>query len=333
MRAALVLIAPVPPLTPQAMMEPALPKTFYLYCLEFPNGKKYIGLSDNPDRRFREHCRHAAANTGRNPVHAAIRKHGLPKLHKLCIGGQAYIAELEINAIGAFRTRNDEFGYNVSLGGNLSPSVAPEVAAKISAAQKSARNLAHLAKLSAANKGRKHPPRSPEARANQSASQRGKIRGPMTPERRAKISATKKGRPLGPMSLERRAELSAAHMGKAGTRNGMINSPDARAKVSAALKGRKHSPEHRANNSASKKGRPIWSIEARARMSITRTGRKLHPHSIETRAKISAAKMGHIHSPETRARMSAAHKGRKKSPEHLAAIAAAKAAKRQLRAE
>jgi len=306
-----------------------MPTPVYLYCLDFPNGKKYVGLTQRPARRFRDH--RGSAAKGNNPVQKAIRKYGMPPLRVLCAGTKEYIADLEIKAIAAFQTRNADFGYNVSLGGDLSPSLVPEVAAKISSAQRnSARNLAHLAKLSAANKGQKRPPLSPEHRAKLGAASRGRKCGPMSPEQRAKISSGQKGRKLGPMSPERRAKLSARHMGKPGTRNGMVNTPETRAKLSAALKGRKHTPEHRANNSAAKKGRPLWSPEQRAHMSITRTGRKLRPHSPETRAKISAAKKGHKQSLETRAKKSATMKGRPFSAQHIAAIKAAKDAKRKL---
>ena len=106
-------------------------------------------------------------------------------------------------------------------------------------------------------------------------------------------------------STELRAKRSAA------ARN---RSPEYRAKLSAAataaLTGRKHSPEHRANASAARKGRK---------------------HSPEHRAKIGAANRNP--SPETRAKRSAASRNR--SPETLARIGAAtaarEAAKRALR--
>jgi Spy/CpxP family protein refolding chaperone len=74
-----------------------------------------------------------------------------------------------------------------------------------------------------------------------------------------------------------------------------------RAKMSAAMKGRTFSAEHRAKISAAKQDM-----------------------SAEQRAKISAANQGRVLSAETRARMSAARKGRAFSEEHLAKIKAAK---------
>ena len=66
-------------------------------------------------------------------------------------------------------------------------------------------------------------------------------------------------------------------------------SPETRAKLSAAHKGRTDSPETRARKSAAQKG---------------------HEVSPEARAKIAAAQRGRTHSPETRARIAAALKGR-----------------------
>jgi group I intron endonuclease len=103
---------------------------------------------------------------------------------------------------------------------------------------------------------------------------------------------------------------------------GLIVSLETRAKIGAANKGRKLSPEHIAKMKGRKlspetrakmKGR-VLSAETRAKVSAAQTGRK---HSLETRAKRSAALKGKKHSAESKAKMSAATKGRKKSPEHV----------------
>lgn len=69
----------------------------------------------------------------------------------------------------------------------------------------------------------------------------------------------------------------------------------------------------------STKGQPR-SPETRAKISASKMGKR---HSDETRAKMSAGKKGKStgpKSPETRAKMSAAKKGVPKSPEHRAAM-------------
>jgi hypothetical protein len=103
-------------------------------------------------------------------------------------------------------------------------------------------------------------------------------------------------------------KVSAA---KRGCFNGPL-SPEHRAKLSAALMGNQcaagHtcSPETRAKISAAQMGHAV-SPETCAKLSAAHMG---HTLSLEHRAKIGAAQMGHAVSPETRAKMSAAQKGR-----------------------
>lgn len=85
-----------------------------------------------------------------------------------------------------------------------------------------------------------------------------------------------------------------------------------RARMSAAHKGEKKSPEACAKVSAWHMGRPPgnkgvpMSAEARAKMSTAHKGKKLPP---ETCAHMSAAALGHAKSLETRAKMSVAKTG------------------------
>ena len=89
----------------------------------------------------------------------------------------------------------------------------------------------------------------------------------------------------------------------------------------------KHLPETRAKISATRIGMLLSvSPETRAKISIGHTGRK---HSSETRAKISATLTGRKLSPETRVNMSIGKTGKKLSPEARAKISAAMTAKRQ----
>ena len=138
-------------------------------------------------------------------------------------------------------------------------------------------------------------------------------------------------------SPETRAKLSAASKGRKLSAEARAKvsaaasnpSPETRAKMSAALKGRKHSPEHRAKISAAVRNQ---SPETRAKRSAALKGRPLSP---EHRAKLSAAASKRKFSPETRAKLSAAGKGQIQSPEtrakKSAAMAAQWAAKRALR--
>jgi group I intron endonuclease len=82
---------------------------------------------------------------------------------------------------------------------------------------------------------------------------------------------------------------------------GVIASPERRAKMSAAMKGRKQTAEHRAKHSAAI------------------TGRKL---TEEHKAKVSAAGKGRIKSQEEIEKIAASHRGKKRSPEARARISA-----------
>jgi group I intron endonuclease len=110
---------------------------------------------------------------------------------------------------------------------------------------------------------------------------------------------------------------------------------ETRAKQSAAMKGKKHSPEHRAAIGAAHIGKKR-SPETCAAMSAARKGKK---HSPEHRAAVIAANKAKKLSPEYRAAMSAAlkgqtawNKGKKLSPEHLAAMKAGWAKRRAAKA-
>lgn len=139
---------------------------------------------------------------------------------------------------------------------------------------------------------------------------------------------------------EARAKQSAALKGRkrspehcANLRSSMVgrvNTPDTRAKMSAAAMGRTLSPEHRAKIGAAHKGRPHAprSAATRAKLSAAAVGSVRGPRSEETRAKISAAHKGRVHTAESRANMSAAHVGVRRTDEARARIAASWAVKR-----
>ena len=95
-------------------------------------------------------------------------------------------------------------------------------------------------------------------------------------------------------SPETRARMSAAQKGRR-------MSAEARANMSAAQKGRTFSPEHRAKICAALKGKPKAPEVVAARF-----GRKQTPEHVANR---TDALMGHVVSAETRAKISAAKRG------------------------
>ena len=115
------------------------------------------------------------------------------------------------------------------------------------------------------------------------------------------------------VSPEARAKISAAQKGR-------NRSPETRAKLSAANKGRKHSPEHRAKMSAALAGR-TYSAEHRAKISASTTGKV---RSAEHCSNISAALAGRAQSKESNAKRAAALTGRVHSKETNAKRAASK---------
>ena len=110
---------------------------------------------------------------------------------------------------------------------------------------------------------------------------------------------------------EARANMSAAAKGK-------TVSAETRAKLSVAAKGRVFSPECLAKRSASLKGRR-FSAEHCEKLCLARQGRVF---TETTKAKMSSSHRGIT--PETRAKMAASAKGRVFTPQHRANLSAAK---------
>jgi hypothetical protein len=112
-----------------------------------------------------------------------------------------------------------------------------------------------------------------------------------------------------PKTEAHKAKLSEAHIGKGHPRGEV--SPETRAKLSAAAKGKVLSDETKAKMSAFQKGR-VKTPEHLAKLSAALSGRTLPD---ETKAKMSDAMKGNTfnrgrtHTEESRANMSAAHKG------------------------
>lgn len=84
------------------------------------------------------------------------------------------------------------------------------------------------------------------------------------------------------------------------------------AKISAALRGLKRTPEQRERYRAATLARGGFTPEMQAKAAASRTGRKLSP---EHRAALSAARKGKPKSAEHRAAIGAAHRGKTHSPE------------------
>lgn len=206
---------------------------YHLYCLLFPNGKRYFGISNDVQLRLKGHLKCANAGS-RLPIHCAIRKYGAPLLQVLCVGSREYIAALEIAAIASFNTRDHTHGYNVTLGGDMSPMHTPVVAAKLSA------TLCALSKCERRRRVMK------AVRASfESAAHAKRLVSIRSPEVRAAKSAKLKGR-----------EVSAVTRKKLRTK---WRNANYRARVSSAVRVAWQSSELRNAQSARFKGRKLTS--------------------------------------------------------------------------
>ena len=91
-------------------------KEYSVYIHTFPNGKKYVGISSNVKRRFRN-----GKGYERQPIMMnAILKYGWECVltEIICTGlSEAEAKSEEIRMIAEYRTAEREFGYNQTLGG------------------------------------------------------------------------------------------------------------------------------------------------------------------------------------------------------------------------
>lgn len=221
------------------------------------NDKLYIGVTNNPDRRWADHVRHSAYK--KNKLYNAVRKYGVAAfrmevLHWCETRDDAY--ELEQLVVDVAGTRSN--GYNTTPGG---------------------RGL---------GSGEQHPHYGKKRPAHVAEAIRKANTGRVRPDHeRAKISKTMKKiraeNPLPPMSEETRRKIGQAWAGRK-------VSPETRLKISiglAKLKRHPMSDETKAKLSASNKGRK-HSPEAVEKIKAASTGRKYpnrKPQSAESRAK------------------------------------------------
>lgn len=97
------------------------PKVAGIYKINFPNGKSYIGLSNNIPRRIKEH-----EHDQRQPMlYAAIKKYfncRIPEIEILEIipaDDRKQLLEKEHHYVLKYETNNKGKGYNLNAGGNL----------------------------------------------------------------------------------------------------------------------------------------------------------------------------------------------------------------------
>ena len=246
-----------------------------IYCIRnMLDGKMYVGSSVNCGKRFAKH--RAGLNTGQHhssKLQRAWNKYGKEAFEFFVI---EVVEDVE-NLLAKEQVWLDKLdtakgGYNIccTAGSNLGK--------KCSQATKD--------RIALVRTGKKHLPESIE---KMRAASTGRECSPAT---RAKLSVVGKSR--SPEAEKRRA-LSQV---------GRKRSEETRLKMSIAQKGKKHSDETRSKLSAIVSA--SMTPQRRAEISASLMGRKNGPHTEESIAKMSAAKMGHVVSAETRAKISAA---------------------------
>lgn len=166
-----------------------------LYRLDFASGKSYIGISTiSAKARFAAHAVDSRKKQER-PIYRAWKKHGKPVLVILAVVENHLLAEAEKKAVSVFKTMIP-YGYNSTEGGDTSPMLRPEIAAKVSAAMKGKtwsdeRKAKHSASL-IGNQRLKGHTHSEESRMKMSAARKGiKFNDP---DRSRRLSLALKGK-------------------------------------------------------------------------------------------------------------------------------------------
>lgn len=221
-----------------------------LYELLFPNDKVYFGITSlGVDKRWRGHI-YSARGGSKLPVHRAIIKYGEANIIRriLLVGERNFIRSLEIETIKAQKAQNRQFGYNVALGGDVSPMHVPDVAVRAGASYR--RFLKENPEYAA---GKLAVLLSAESRAKANATIR-------TPAARAATSAKSKIRGM------RQACLDACR------------TPQALAKLSVSVRAAWADPKLLARHSATLKALPHSSAATRAKISATLMG---HPGALK----------------------------------------------------
>jgi len=97
-------------------------KKYYLYSLRFTNGKQYVGVTEDVEKRFLGHI-YSAKRGSSLAVHRAIRKYGEENVSCKILrsGDKKDMFEMEKRTILLLQLRHKDFGYNMSPGGEGSP--------------------------------------------------------------------------------------------------------------------------------------------------------------------------------------------------------------------
>jgi len=259
-----------------------------LYVLSDPctNEIRYVGwTSKRPTDRLAGHL--AQARSGNQDNHRckwlrSLLSNGQHPVMRVAAWMEIADAPIaEIRYIAILRAAGTRLVNSTDGGeGTLGRFHGAETRSRISAALIGRRlSPEHRATISRIQAGRKKPPRTVEWRRKQSVAQSGKHPAEKT---RLKLSLASKGKKRRPFTAEHRQAISAARRGK----------PLSAAVHDAARRvnlGSHQTPEHRARISAATKGLPK-TPEHRAKLAVANRGKKLTP---EHRQRISDGLRAH----------------------------------------
>lgn len=229
---------------------------FSVYVHISPSNKLYFGITHlKPTRRWGAN---GAGYKCNRHFWAAIQKYGWDNFQHLILldnVSKEVACECEKYLIAKYNTRNQNFGYNYSVGGEktaLGNVLSDDTKEKIRQFQLGrTKSESTRKKLSVAHKGKKTGPMSEEHKLKISRGNSGKV---LSEETKRKISESRKGKVF---SEEHRRKLSEAHKGKSGHKmseenrqklilaNSKPKSETTRKKLSDAHRGKVLSAEHR----------------------------------------------------------------------------------------
>lgn len=109
----------------------------FVYCVTcLLNGKRYVGKTNHPDRRWKEHCNPDPNSMGGMILPLAVIKHGAENFKFEIVAecsSEEEAFELEKNFIREWQTTDRSKGYNLNEGGRGGVNPTAEVREKIGA--------------------------------------------------------------------------------------------------------------------------------------------------------------------------------------------------------
>lgn len=221
-----------------------------IYKFTFPNGKIYIGqTSVSFKSRLNMHRCSARKENPKLALHRAWKKYGEPVSQIVAYVEKCELIATEIRAIKVFNSFGIN-GYNLTPGGEASPMLVPEIAARVSALASTPERIARNREVHLGSK------RSEGCKKQ--------------------MSIDRKGMRVGiPQSPEHRKKISVANTGKVSLNRGRSCSDETKLKISNANTGMKHAPEteqnylNRSNAHKGKKKKP-FADEHKKNMSLAR---------------------------------------------------------------